>query len=141
MATSTKVKFRLETLQEKAIEAIDLRIARAQLKVDSAESEEAFQLRVQRWRGDTETKIIQMSERLRDESGGRVEDYELDKFRSRKLKSMPEQDRWEMRDAERDLELLKATKSQIEAKSAALVPDEDGNVALTTTQLAQFFAL
>ena len=57
------------------------------------------------------------------------------------LDPIPEVDKWERRDAGRMLRELESKRTQIEAKSAALVADEDGNIALTKTQLYEFFGL
>lgn len=140
MATSSKVMFNLSSLQAKAVEAIDLKIAMAQLEVESAESQEAFEKRIRHWREDTINQIIGMADRIR-ENEAEVGDYALSKFRSKTLKPMPEHDRYELRDAERLLSRLQQKRIDIIAKSASLVPDEKGSISLTVTQLSEFFGL
>ena len=50
MASSSKVMFKLETLREKAIESINLRIAQQQLEVDSFDDDDALAQRIDAWR-------------------------------------------------------------------------------------------
>jgi hypothetical protein len=57
------------------------------------------------------------------------------------LEEIPSVDKYERRKLERELRSLESEKSRIEAKSGSLVADENGNISLTTTQLAEFFAL
>lgn len=135
MATSSKVRFNLETLRAKALESIDLRIAQAQREVDSYMDDAALQQRVAEWRARQEEKISSIFRQLGD---GGVDDYRLSKFA---LDEIPTVSRWDRRDAERTLERLVAKRSQIVAKADALIPDEDGGIALTKTQLADFFGL
>ena len=136
MATSSKVVFKLDTLREKALDSINHRIAVARLHVESFEDEEALAQRITEWRARQEQRISDLFSRLGGED--QIGDYELSKW---KLDSIPEVDRYERRDAERKLRELEAKRTQIEAKSAALVADEDGNIALTKTQLSEFFGL
>jgi hypothetical protein len=135
MATSSKVRFNLETLRTKALESIDLRISMAQVEVDSYDDDEALALRVQQWRARQEEKISIIFSQLGDDG---VDDYRLSKFA---LDDIPSVDRYDKREAERTLERLLAKRSQIEAKASAIQPEEDGTVSLTKTQLADFFGL
>lgn len=133
MATSSKVKFRLETLKEKALESIDFRIAQQRLHVESFDDDEALEQRITEWRARQEERISDLFRSL-DEA----DNHRLSKF---KIDPIPEVDRWERQRAERDLASLENKRTQILAKSESLVPDEDGSIALTKTQLSEFFGL
>lgn len=136
MATSSKVQFRLETLREKAVESIDFRIAQQRLLVESFDDDEALEQRVAEWRAEQEQRISDLFRRLSDEKG--IDNHSLAKW---KIAPIPEVDRWERQRAERDLQALENKRTQILAKSESLVADEDGNIALTKTQLSEFFGL
>lgn len=136
MATSSKVQFRLETLREKAVESIDFRIAQQRLLVESFDDDEALEQRIREWRARQEERISDLFRRLNDEQG--IDNHSLSKW---KIEPIPEVDRWERQRAERDLQGLENKRTQILAKSESLVADEDGNIALTKTQLAEFFGL
>lgn len=136
MATSSKVQFRLETLKEKALESIDFRIAQQRLLVESFDDDAALEQRIAEWRARQEERISDLFRRLSDDRG--LDNHSLSKF---KIDPIPEVDRWERQRAERDLASLENKRTQILAKSESLVADEDGNIALTKTQLNEFFGL
>ena len=135
MATSSKVRFDLDTLRTEAMKSLDVRIAQAQLEVDSYDDDEALAQRVAEWRTRQEEKISTIFRQLGD---GGVDDYRLSKF---SLDPIPEVDRYDRRNAEQRLERLLAKRSQVEAKAKSIKPDEDGTVSLTKTQLQEFFGL
>jgi hypothetical protein len=135
MATSSKVLWNLTKLQEEALRSIDERIARKVLEVESYDDDDALRARVAEWRAAQEAHISDMFRRLGD---GGLDDFSLSKF---KLDPMPKVDRWDRNKAERELSQLQARRSKIVAKSSSLVTDDDGNIALTKTQLAEFFDL
>lgn len=133
MATSTKVRFNLETLRDKAIKSIDFRIAQQRLVVSSFADDEALAARQQEWRVRQEEKITELFNKLCD-----LDDYALSRFT---IDALPTVDKWDRREAQRKLDDLEAKRVQILAKSESLVPDEDGALALTKTQLSEFFGL
>jgi hypothetical protein len=135
MATASRIKFKLATLQEKAVEIIDFRILEARRHAASFEDDEALTLRVQEWRARQEAKI---SDVFRQLGVGGIDDEELATFR---LDPIPEVNKWDRQQAERKVHDLEIRRHQITAKSEALVPDEDGNISLTRTQLEEFFGL
>lgn len=135
MATSSKVKFNLETLKTKALESIDFRIEQAQREVDSFEDESALLERIADWRERQEARISELFSQLGE---GGIGDHQLAKW---KIQPIPEVDRYDRSRAESTLRSLKNTRSQIVAKTDSLVPDENGNIPLTKTQLAEFFGL
>lgn len=137
MATSSKVRFDLDTLREKAVETLDLRIAHAQLEFDSYTDDSALAQRVVDWRERQIGKVRALAAQL-DEDEAAVDNHRLNKFA---LDPIPEVDRWARRDAERELQRLTERKAQVVAKSSSLRPDEDGTVSLTKTQLQEFFGL
>lgn len=133
MATSSKVLFRLETLKQKALESIDSRIDRKRLEVQSFEDDTALQQRVVEWRARQEEKVSELFRSLGDTDNHRLANFKID--------PIPEVDAYDLRRAERELENLESRRSQIWAKTESLVPDEDGNISLTKTQLTEFFGL
>lgn len=135
MATSSKVLFRLETLKEKALESIDFRISQKEQEIASYFDEEAMNSLVNQWRARQEERISDLFRRLGEDG---ISNAELAKF---KVSPMPEIDEFEMRRAQRDLQSLVVTRSKIEAKADSLVPDKDGSISLTKTQLQEFFGL
>lgn len=137
MATSSKVRFDLETLVDKALESIDLRIQQAQLEVDSHLDPTALAQRVADWRERQITKVRLLCQQL-EEDEGQVDNHRLSKF---SLDEMPESSTYQRRDAQRTLDRLVSTRSQIVAKVSALKPDEDGAISLTKTQLQDIFGL
>lgn len=136
MATSSKVMFNLDVLKTKALESIDLRIAQQRLEVESFDDDAALEQRVIDWRARQEERISDLFRRLSDDTG--IDNHSLSKW---KIDAIPEVDRWERQRAERELSSLEAKRTQIVAKSESLVPDADGNIALTKTQLSEFFGL
>lgn len=135
MATSSKVRFNLDTLRAKALETIDLRIKQAATEVRSYEDDDALAERMVEWRATQERKIAVIFSQLGE---GGVDDYRLAQFA---LDPVPSVDRWERGDAERNLQRLEVKRSQIVAKADAIQPDADGTISLTKTQLADFFGL
>lgn len=135
MSTSSKVKFNLETLRAKALESIDFRIAAADLNVKSFDDDEALTERIRTWRVRQEERISHLFASLGE---GGVADYTLNKW---KIEPMPSVDAYDRRRAEAELQRLQSLRSKITAKAGSLVADEDGNISLTKTQLAEFFGL
>lgn len=133
MATSSKVQFALEALREQATSAIDARIKVQEEVVAIYQDEAAHTARITEWRAEQEERIHELSDKIAS-----VSDVELLRF---KIAPQPETDKFEARKATRDLANLRDLKAQIEAKAASLVPDEDGNITLTKTQLSDFFGL
>lgn len=131
MATSSKVEWRLETLREEALKAIDERIATKVLEVEQFGDPVA---RLGEWRS-RQVERVEALFRQRLE----IPDTDLAAFR---VEPMPQasDDFGRMR-AERELSTLQTRRAQMVAKTAALVPDESGNISLTKTQLAEFFDL
>lgn len=135
MATSSKVKFNLETLKTMALKSLDERIALARDQYDSYENDDALARRVTAWRARQEEKISHIFSQLGE---GGVDDVRLSSFA---LDPYPQADYYARRDAEQALTRLLSTRSKIIAKSGSITPDEDGNVSLTKTQMSDFFGL
>ena len=135
MATSSKTMFSLETLKAKALESIDERIGRAQTEVDSHEDPAALEARIDQWRKDQEKRISDLFARLGD---GRMRDRELAEVKVQPMPEVSNRDRYR---AESRLRELEDTRSQIVAKADSLVPDAEGKISLTKTQLAEVFGL
>lgn len=137
MATSSKVRFDLDTLRGKALESIDLRIAQAQVEVDSYVDEGALAVRVADWRERQISKVLGLAAQLSEDEGS-VDNHRLSKFA---MDPIPDVSRYDRRDAQNALDRLLAKRSQIEAKATSIKPDADGTVSLTKTQLTDFFGL
>lgn len=133
MATSSKVQFNLATLSEKAITAIDNRIAQKQAETISMDSPEQKAERLAAWRKAQESKLSHIFAQL-----DTIDNLSLSKF---KLDALPDQSSWDYSNVRRDLVRLQSDRERIIAKAASLVPDADGNIALTKTQLREFFEL
>jgi hypothetical protein len=92
--------------------------------------------------GNAKTRLDASRDRLFEECPelrpAGIPDAELAAF---KVQPIPEVDQWTRREAVRTVRDLEALRTQVLAKSEALVPNEDGTIALTKTQLAEFFGL
>lgn len=136
MATSSKIMFNLETLSAEAIKSINTRIEQAQAKVDSHHDERAFSALVAEWRVRQEEKIRGLLSRL---ESGELTDIQLAKFT---IDEIPDSgDKWEQRRDRERVQTLELRRSDIQAKAASLVADENGSISLTKTQLREFFDL
>lgn len=135
MATSSKVSFKLEKLQEDAVKSIDDQIAAKVLVVESYDDEAALAQRRAEWRTAQEERVSHLFSRL---GGADLSDEELADF---KIQPRPKVDSWDRIRAEAELQTLRAQRGKVIAKSGALVADKDGNIALTKTQLQEFFLL
>lgn len=133
MATSTKVLFKLSSLRERALEAIEERIYEADAELERLENDEVLVELRQDWRRDQSRKLIDLVDKLHD-----VPDEQLARF---KLDELPKVDQWAKQRARQQLRQLRAQRDQIAAKADSLVADEDGNIALTKTQMQEFFGL
>lgn len=135
MATSSKVQFRLQTLKEKALESIDFRIQQAEQEVASHEDPAVLEERIDQWRKDQEARVSDLFRQLGE---GGIKDRQLAEFKIHPMPEISTRDRYRAEDA---LNRLRSTRSQIVAKAESLVPDEQGNISLTKTQLQEFFGL
>lgn len=133
MASSSKVQFKLEKLKELAVETIDLRIAQKEDELAQLGSPEDQAERMKAWRAATEAKISNVFRELDTLSDALLAQFTIDKI--------PQANRWDTERRQRDLDRLRADRAKMLAKANSLVPDEDGNVALTKTQLKEFFEL
>lgn len=136
MASSSKVMFKLETLKKQAIKSIDERIRQTEQEVASYSDDEQLRLRIAEWRTRQEKRVADLHKRLRQ--SGSIGDHELARW---SIEEIPSVDRWDRQRAERNLRELQSRKTQILAKGESLVPDAEGNVSLTKTQLSEFFSL
>ena len=137
MASSSKVVFRLETLRERATEALETKIKIANSNLAAHYDDRALAEAVAKWRAEQEKRVAELASALH-EDGSAVADATLAAF---SVDDMPSRDRWRERECRQRLEYLITRRAEVEAKSSALVPDADGNVHLTKTQLREFFDL
>lgn len=133
MATSSKVQFKLDTLRERALEAIDLRIAQKEAELEKLGSPEQQKQRIDAWRAAQEAKISNIFSQL-----DTIDNVSLSRFR---LDDLPDSNKWDRDRAQRDLDRLLADRAKVIAKAESLVADADGNLSLTKTQLKEFFEL
>lgn len=131
MATSSKVRFRLADLQAKAVEAADERVVRIVDHLERLREDQEAQ-RVQ-WRIRAEAAVLELSGILAATS-----DEDLAKFRVPPRSSTVDHD---IDVTARALSRALFDHDSTQAKAAALVADEDGTIALTKNQLAEFFGL
>lgn len=134
MATSSKVQFKLETLKEQALVAIDQRLIAALAEVESYNDESLLAERIGEWRVRQIERLTALLDGIHDKS-----DHELAGFKIQEIPS--NDDKWERKRAVSQLRELEERRAEIVAKSESLVPDADGNIALTKTQLKEFFNL
>jgi len=135
MATSSKTTFKLAELQQRAVEAIDQQIAAQVLVVESFDDDAALEQRVTDWRVKQEARVSHLFSRL---GGADLSNEELAAFT---IDRMPKVDRWDRMRAKTELHALHTRRGRIIAKSSSLTADADGNIALTATQLREFFGL
>jgi exonuclease VII large subunit len=130
VATSTKVLFKLSSLREKALTAINERIDNAEEELERLNRDDTLAELRRDWRQKQQIRIDDLFSRL-DE----ISDEELSRFR---LDELPKIDQWAKSKARQRVNGLRATRDQIIAKADSLV---SGNIGLTKTQLAEFFGL
>lgn len=133
MASSSKVHFKLETLKDRALETIDLRIAQKQEELDRLGSTEDQAQRTRDWRKAQEAKLRKLFRELEEMPDNVLAQFQIDKI--------PSVDRWDRDRVKQALARLQVERTEIIAKAESLVPDEDGNISLTKTQLREFFQL
>jgi predicted nucleic acid-binding Zn-ribbon protein len=133
VATSTKVLFKLSSLREKALTAINERIDNAEEELERFNRDDTLIELRREWRKRQDERIDDLCSRL-DE----ISDEELSRF---KLDELPKIDQWEKSRARQRLNGLRVTREQMIAKADSLVADEDGNIGLTKTQLQEFFGI
>lgn len=133
MASSSKVQFKLETLKDRALETIDLRIAQKQEELDRLGSTEDQAQRTRDWRKAQEAKLRKLFRELEEMPDNVLAQFQIDKI--------PSVDRWDRDRVKQALARLQVERTEIIAKAESLVPDEDGNISLTKTQLREFFQL
>lgn len=132
MATSSKTVFKLKTLQEKAVSAIDERIAAKVLEIENFDRLDQT-AELGEWRNGCIAMIEGIYVRRFD-----CTDAELAGFH---LPKKPHLDTYQRDRMEKELQTLQARRAKTMAKSGSLAPDADGNIALTKTQLSEFFDL
>lgn len=135
MPSSAKVQFNLEELKVRALESIDERIAAKGRELEAQNDDTALQADIADWREKEEARLRQL---VSDMDQGEVDNHRLVSY---SVRPIPKRDSWERSRLQTELSQLEATKSKMLAKTGSLVPDENGNVSLTSTQLKDFFGL
>ena len=136
MATSSKIRFNLDTLREQAFKAMDDQIQVLEDYLSELDQQEYhLKSRVDAWREQQSERVLSLADQLRED---KVSDAELAGF---KVSPVPSLDQYEARQVRGELRLARQEKRRIAAKSTSLVPSEDGTIALTKTQLREFFGL
>jgi hypothetical protein len=137
MATSTKVRFKLDVLTQKALEAADNRIALVREELDALGDPSTLTQTLVAWRTSQKERIEDLLAQLEE---GTISNRELSAWRIQTIPT-PDSSATERGRANHSLRTLQAQRADIEAKAGSLVADEDGSVALTKTQLEEFFGL
>ena len=132
---ATKVKFTLADLQARAVQVLDGRISDVQDRLAAQTDTSALEAKVAKWEAQQRARLVQLA---KDMELGLVTRDQLATFR---LDPRPQRDAYTQRDAERELRTLTSDREKVLAKSSALVPDADGSISLTQTQLSDFFGL
>lgn len=135
MATSSKVLFCLEDLKVNALKALDEQIAHTQAIVNNYDADALYSQQVDDWREDQKATILELAAKVKD---GTITDVTLEAFKAR---AKPTRDRWDHERQKTHLHKLQNDRTRMMAKAEALIPDSDGNIALTKTQLSEFFRL
>lgn len=130
---SAKVQFSLETLTKRALENIDHEIALKEAECAAADDIDQHLLDVSHWRTRQANRLDELAENF-----AIISDADLEKFR---IEPAPTVDLAEIRRCARQLDALRKARENMIVKSASLVADADGNVALTRVQLREFFNL
>lgn len=133
MASSSKIRFRLPALREKALDAIDREIGEKQLDLDRVSDEVQYAQELVEWRNTQEIRLGEMVAALEF-----VSDADLEAFR---VHPMPKLDEHLAARTRRELDRLTQQRESMLVKIDSLVADADGNVALTRTQLSDFFGI
>lgn len=131
--SSTKVRFSLESLKDRALSAIEERITAAEERASEANDRNKIRQAQLLWRERQEARLRETVEMLNETS-----DEDLVGF---KVEPYPKFDEYEGKRALRDLDRLYEERNSIIAKAESLITDAEGNVSLTTTQLRDFFGL
>ena len=132
---ATKVKFTLADLQTRAVQVLDSRIKAVQDRLAAQTDTDALEAKVAEWEAQQRARLTQLA---KDMELGLVTRDRLATFR---LDPRPQRDSYTQRDVERELRTLTSDREKVLAKSSALVPDADGSISLTQTQLSDFFGL
>lgn len=135
MATSSKVLFNLETLKAQALAVTDQKIAQAEERIASIEDETDIAKRIEIWRNAMHGRILELAMKI---EAGTIEDTEITRLY---IQEFPRRSQHDMNDAKHNLNKLVNQRATILAKAESLVPDAEGNVHLTKTQLRDFFGL
>lgn len=133
MASSSKIQFKLETLREKAIEAIDRQLEEKFEELNNLQNDPELAERIQDWRKNQDAALRELADTL-----GATSNEDLAAF---KIEAMPRVNYGRTDRIEKDIRQLQRDRIRVEAKSASLVADDDGNISLTKTQLTEFFGL
>lgn len=136
MAGQSKVRFKLEDLKSKALDAIDAQIEQAGRDLEYLLDDDALQRDRDQWRNDVIEKVAGLYNDLQ----GDLEDRDL-KFRLTSFPTYPVRDEYTVLRAQKRLKLLEEQRNKVVAKAESLVPDADGNISLTKTALADYFGL
>lgn len=134
MATSSKTQFKLETLKEQSLAALDEQLRLKEEELARAQSADSHAEDLAAWRERCVTELEDLYRR-------RLEPGADTLFATYRFPKMPQRDRYQVSQLERDVERLKGRRVRIIAKAESLVPDADGNLSLTKTQLSEFFGL
>lgn len=135
MATSSKIKFSLESLKKQALSNVEEKILDAKTHLDSLTSEVVLAERRSEWRAVHQQKVSELFHSFASLSDEEI----VAAFQS--ASPAPTLDRAEVARAQRTLNALLEQQASLLAKTGSLVPDAEGNVSFTRVQLSEFFGL
>lgn len=133
MSNTSKVVFKLDVLKQRAVEAVDEKIEHAKIQYDLVSDKSTIRVAQATWRERQDSAARDLAANLDN-----LADKDLIDFR---FEPYPEFDEFQAKRAARVLDLLVEQRASVIAKAESLVPDADGNIALTQTQLKNFFGL
>jgi glutamine synthetase adenylyltransferase len=127
------VTWNRDTLKEQALQVIDQQISDKEKELLSYDNAGTHADAVKEWRAKQEARISDIFRQL-----DTIDDQTLSLF---KLAPMPRPDSYQRERLERELQSLRTKRAKIVAKADSLVVGEAGEIALTKTQLSEFFGL
>jgi hypothetical protein len=129
----SKTLFNLAELKHKSLSAVENQIEEIRTYLAETYSPENQAMEEAEWRKRQEKRLSDLFKSL-----DKIPNSQLASFR---LEPLPSDSEYEIRDLKRKLWDLEYRKKRILARADSIVPDNNGHVYLTPTQLKNFFDL
>lgn len=131
---ASRITFSLAKLAEQAEQAIQGRIDDKALEIGRLEEHlDLYETHLAEWRAAMEEVLFRLNHDFEHMTPEAIANF--------RFAPVPKRDTFALERAHRELQALQAEALKITAKAASLVPDADGNISLTKTQLAEYFSL